>query len=509
MSYAYSVTKSVFLLSISAIAACGGSTSNPTPDETYTADIQVDVLDNGVEIRAPAVFFEGEPTQIGFSSSPFTIFLESENLLTNNSLITAEIQVVPQLTGTGDSEQLNSRIIFDIAKESQQELQGWSRPVYQYPIELGDPLTLKSGGDLTLSANLSEAFLDSEKDAFDSFEWEQLEGPNIGPLDADKAKLSLTLPDVTEITRLRFQLTAKTIKDKIFRKEKVVFVVPDEAWVSVTHFDQGAQNTVVARDDGSIVHFSPIGEVRYSDSPFTYLKQLEDGTPLWALAENGELKWFNVDRAWQSPLQDLPAMSKVFGIFGDARWGTQMIDETGNAYLVWPSDHSLSMHSTQAVSVSHRLLSQHTLFESGELKDSAGELVSDGIAEISQNAFRSLDGRIGVYSNEGALHYLSEFDQHSDIVMIASPKHVSANFPPTVFAVRENGDIVGSTPKAPPAPRDLVNIRKVEVGQKVATALNEDGTVIQWRVAILKPDETNEVLRGEKPSPFNIKKNFY
>lgn len=509
MSYAYSVTKSVLLLSISAIAACGGGASDPDPEETYTAEIQVDVLDNGIEIQAPAALFEGEQAEVQFYNAPYAVFMASQHLLTNGSSVSTEFHVVPQLLGTGDAEQLISRIIFDYGNPGQLEHQGWSRPVYQYPIELGDPITLRSGDDLTLSANLSDAFLDSDKDAFDWFEWKQVEGPNIASLDADNASLSLTLPDVAEISRLRFQLTAKTIKDKIFRKEKVVFVVPDEAWVAGTHFDQGVDNTVVAREDGSIVHFSYEGELTYSASPFSNLKQLEDGTPLWALAETGELMWFNAENTWQEPLQDLPAMAKLYGIFGDARWGTQMIDKAGNAYLVWPSDHSLSMHSTQAVSVSHQLLSTHTLFENGELKNSAGEMVSDGIAEIAHHAFRSADGRIGVYSHQGELQYLSEFDQYHDFFAIAAPKGAGVRMPMSVYALRENGEVVGSTPKSPSAPKDLVEIRNIEVGDRLATALKADGTVIQWRAAILGPDETNAVLRGEKPSPFNIKQAYY
>lgn len=511
MSFYLSVAKSAFWLSVAAIAACGGGTSDQTAEETYTADIQIDVLDNGVEIKAPSVFFEGERVQIQFPNAPYTLHITSEHLLTNSpSTISTElVEVVPQLTGTGDAEQVTTRMIFNTGKPDQFEHQGWSRPVYQYPIELGDPLTLKSGGDLTLSANLSEAFLDSEKDAFDSFEWKQLEGPNIEPLDTNDASLSLTLPNVMEITRLRFQLTAKTIKDKIFRKEKVVFVVPDEAWVSVTHFDQGAQNTVVARDDGSIVRFSPIGEVSYSDSPFTNLKQLEDGTPLWALAETGELKWFSTDKGWLSPLQDLPAMTKLFGVFGDARSGTQMIDQNGNAHLISPNDHSSSIHGNQALSVSHRYTNEHTLLESGELVDSADMKIADNIAEIAHYAFRSGDGRVGIYSLDGQMYFLSEFDTYTDFVAIAAPKSASVRMPMPVFALRDNGEVIGSTPKSPPLPSDLAEIRKIEVGGKLATALKQDGTVIQWRAAVLTPNETNAVLRGEKPSPFNIKETYY
>lgn len=511
MSYRNSVAKSAFWLSIAAIAACGGGTSDPAPEETYTADIQVEVLDNGVEIQAPSVFFEGEKAQIQFPDSPYTLYITSEHLLANSpsTVSTDFVEVVPQLTGTGETEQVVTRMIFNIGKPDQFEHQGWSRPVYQYPIELGDPLTLKSGDKLTLSASLSDAFLDSEKDDFESFIWKQIEGPNIEPLTPDNASLSLTLPDVAEITRLGFQLTAKTIQGKFFRKEKIVFVVPETAWVAATHIEQGVNNAVVAREDGSIVHYSLDGELTYSDSPFSNLKQLEDGTPLWALAETGELKWFGAEEGWQPPLQDLPAMRKLSGVFGDARPGSQMIDQSGNAYLIYPADHSLSMHGSQAISISHRYIGEHTLLESGELVNYADETITDNVAEIAHHAFRSNDGRIGVYSNQGELHFLSEFDAHTDFIAIASPKHATAGFPLPVFALRDSGEVVGSTPKSPPSPADLVQIREIEVGNKLGLALKENGTVIQWRTAVFTPDETNEVLRGEKPSPFNIKESFY
>lgn len=511
MSYYQPVAKSAFWLSMAVIAACGGSTSDPAPEETYTADIQTDVLENGVEIKAPSVFFEGEKAQIQFPDSPYTLYITSEHLLANSpSAVSTEfVEVVPQLTGTGDTEQVVTRMAFNIGKPDQFDHQGWSRPVYQYPIELGDPVTLKSGDNLRLSANLSDAFLDSKKDDFESFTWKQLEGPNIDPINTDNVNLSLTLPDVAEVTRMRFQLTAKTIQGKFFRREKIVFVVPETAWVSATHIEQGVNNAVVAREDGSIVHFSLDDELTYSDSPFSNLKQLEDGTPLWALAETGELKWFTEGEGWQSPLQDLPAMTKLFGVFGDARSGSQMIDQSGNAYLVSSANHSLSMHGSQAISISHRYISEHTLLESGELVNSADQTITDNIAEIAHHAFRSNDGRIGVYSNQGELHFLSEFDAHTGFIAIASPKHATSGFPLPVFALRDSGEVVGSTPKSPPLPADLVEIRKIEVGQKLAMALKEDGTVIQWRAAVLRPDENNEVLRGEKPSPFNIKEGFY
>ena len=511
MSFYHSVAKSAFWLSIAAIAACGGGTSDPTPEETYTADIQIDVLDNGVEIKAPSVFFEGEKVQIQFPNAPYTLHITSEHLLTNSpSTISTElVEVVPQLTGTGDAEQVTTRMVFNIGKPDQFEHQGWSRPVYQYPIELGDPLTLRSGDDLTISANLSDAFLDREKDDFESFIWKQLEGPSITPLDVDNASLSLTLPNAAEITRLRFQLTAKTIQGKLFRKEKIVFVVPETAWVAATHIEQGLNNAVLAREDGSIVHFSLDGELTYSGSPFNNLQQLEDGTPLWALAETGELKWFSTDKGWLSPLQDLPAMTKLFGVFGDARSGTQMIDQNGNAHLISPNDHSSSIHGNQALSVSHRYINEHTLLESGELVDSADMKIADNIAEIAHYAFRSGDGRVGIYSLDGQMYFLSEFDTYTDFVAIAAPKSAGVRMPMPVFALRDNGEVIGSTPKSPPVPTDLAEIRKIEVGGKLATALKQDGTVIQWRAAILTPNEANAVLRGEKPSPFNIKETYY
>lgn len=510
MSHYQSLLKVALWNSLGALGACGGDKtgSDPTSKNTYAAEIQVDVLDNGVEISGPAIFFEGQSAQIQFSGSQHQVLVGSAHLLGNNFGF-SEFQLVPQLVGMGEHEQVTTRLTLNYGTTEQFVHDGWSRPVYQYPIELGDPITLKGGSDTILSAVLSDSFLDSDKDDFERFSWKQTEGPELGLTGADGADLTLKLPQVSDITRLRFQLSARSIKGKVFRREKIVFVVPDAAWLEATHIDQGADNALVAREDGSIVHMSFQGELQYTSSPFADLRQLENSDAgLWALAETGELSWNN-GSGWQSPLQDLPGMAKLFGVFSDARSGTQMIDQSGNAYLVSGSTHDLSAPTSQVLSVSHRYIGEHFLLESGEIVTKAGEVVADNIDEIANHAFRQNDGRIGVYSNDEQLLFLEEFDQYNDIVAIAAEKWAGANFPMTVFALRENGDVVGVTPKSPSLPKDLTGIREIDLGDNLAMALKHDGTVIQWRAAVLLPAEINSVLSGDKPSPFNIRESFY
>jgi hypothetical protein len=520
----YSILKMALWISFGVLSACGGSKTGPIDGDAYAAEMQVDVLDNGLEIRSPSVLFEGQPAQIEFSDSEQRVFVASEHLLIA-SASPSQLKIVPLLVGAGEHELAALKITLNCCTAELSEDYGWSRPVYQYPIELGDPITLRAGSDLILSAVLSNSFLDNQKDDFELFTWKQIEGPDLGLTNTDSADLTLKLPKVSNITRLRFQLSAKSIKGKVFRREKIVFVVPEAAWLVATHIDQGVDNTAVAREDGSIVHLSFKGELKYSISPFANLKQLENSAPystltetgepswfnlsVWALAETGELRWFSQSGEWLPPLQDLPRMAKLFGVFNDARFGTQMIDQSGSAYAVGRNAHDSTAGASQALSVSHRYLSAHTLLQNGELVDGYGMLVTDNIAEIANRAFRRNDGRIGIYEFEGELHFLDAFDQYNDIIAIASVKRGDARFPLPVFALRDNGDVVGVTPKSPALSKDLTDIRELDFGHKLALALKDDGTVIQWRAAVLVPAEINSILSGDKPSPFNIRESFY
>lgn len=124
-------------------------------------------------------------------------------------------------------------------------------PIYMRTLYAGPAQTIKSGSQEQLNAKVNQ-YLENQIGKLSNFSWQQLEGPTVQLTRITDRDVEFTAPEVSDVTKLRFSITASAEKhNSPFTEEKVVYVVPSDRWLKTVRTFQ--QDAIALREDGTAV----------------------------------------------------------------------------------------------------------------------------------------------------------------------------------------------------------------------------------------------------------------
>lgn len=124
-------------------------------------------------------------------------------------------------------------------------------PLYMHTLYAGPAQTIKAGSQEQLNVK-TNPLLEQQIGEFGNFTWQQVEGPTVQLTKKSARDTEFTAPEVSNVTKLRFSITASTEGgNTTLKEEKVVYVVPSNRWLkTIKTFDQ---DLIAVREDGSVV----------------------------------------------------------------------------------------------------------------------------------------------------------------------------------------------------------------------------------------------------------------
>lgn len=374
-------------------------------------------------------------------------------------------------------------------------------PTYAEVPYVGPPLTLPANQTHVIKVALNTEPLNFLSDQIADISWQQTAGESSYETDASGLSLSFEAPEVTEIERWVFAVKVTTVLGHTFEREKVVFVVPQNDWLSATQVYQGSDRSeIVVRENNSFVYLEEDLQIK---SDAYYFSEVLDQPIKLVASENIQAHVVTEDnqlRTYRNGnesiiLQDFGNITEMVGVVS-ARTTTLIVNEGGGVFTSF-ADYRVEL--SDAVSVTPQLLRHIYLNQQGEIVDErSGVTLAENIQQLSVFAYLTDDGRVGIidYGTTGLIEAreLSAFNQYNDYTYVTSPNLGEKAYGNTVFALRENNTVVSNV-RLPPTLDNIIQLSG-------SSALHRDGWVYHM-------NSYNYGNEGLLPNPVNLTKDAF
>lgn len=370
-------------------------------------------------------------------------------------------------------------------------------PTYPEVPYVGPPLTLPANQTHVIKVSLNTEPLESLSDQVADISWRQTSGESSYETDASGLSLTFDTSMVTEIERWVFAVKVTTAQGHTFEREKVVFVVPQNDWLSATQIYQGPRSSEIAvRENNSFVYLE--GDLKFASTDYYFSEVLDQPIKLVAsdniqahvVTENNQLRAYRNGNE-SIILQDFGNITEMVGV-SSARTTTLIVNEEGNVFSSY-GDYNLGQELSDAVSVTPQLSYNVYLNQQGEIVDErSGVTLAQNIQQLSVFAYLTDAGRVGIIEDEFGViglvaKELSVFNQYNDYTYVTSPNLGETPFDNTVFALRENNTVV-SNARLPPTLENIIQLSG-------SSALHRDGWVYHMN---------SDGKQGLLPNPVNL-----
>lgn len=383
-------------------------------------------------------------------------------------------------------------------------------PVFDPPLNVGYPLTVKEGREIELIMGLDADF-QREIAPLDRVEWRQVDGPLVSLANASSATATFTAPNTDEIQKLTFQANAGSDSTgESFSEHKTVFVVPEQQWVDAVAIHNADPYSSVLRADGTVLHLhklDPQAVKQESFSPERVVDLNGSHTATVALFEDGTVSMlWSWDDAWPGGVQGpdpLQGLTGIKQIYGTRNRNTYNPEDIWEAYLTESGELSLGrFRGIRAIDTGLAGISfspEYKFRVNGDLLGPEEQIIAYDVQLVGGAAYLTADGHVG-----HMIHELPEdlFPPDNDYVALATGFgycHAS------IFAVRDNGEVDSYTPDSHIMPPEVRHVRMLKPECASHMALTQDGTVLVWPGDLRFSHANHPVITGEQPSPFNLK----
>jgi len=375
-------------------------------------------------------------------------------------------------------------------------------PTYPEVLYLGPPLTLPDNQTHTIALETNNDFLISASDQIDEIKWQQIRGSSNFDVASDGRSLTFNTPALEGIERWVFEVEITTAKGRVFTKEKAVFVVPRRDWLDVTQIYAGADynTSIVLREDNTF-YLEAYGVTSFSeplDRPVKLLANLGDSA--FVVTDDNRLSVHRLGRV--TPVEnDFGNVTELLGVYS-VRNTLLVVNDEGEAFS---SLGGYNVRVNDAISVAPSLDAPGPYLNTNQvLVDQEGAVIAENVKQLSATAYLSESGKVGVIRPHEKLD-LSVFEQYHDYISVAGSKNEvsSSGLNQYVFALRPNGEVVGTT-RLPPS---LKKITDVSTGGGTHLALSESGWVYLWGESF--NDSPTAVSQGFAPNPMNLTQEAY